>query len=361
MVDQLKILQQTYQGKKVFVTGHTGFKGSWLLLLLELLGANIKGYALESKNKNDLFNLINGNQLGNSIIHDIRDKKYLIDTVVNFQPDIIFHLAAQPLVRVSYQIPDETFEVNVMGTNFLLEAIRLLEKKCHVIIITTDKVYQNLETNVSYSETDRLGGYDPYSASKACVELLVDSYRNSFFNPSSYSSHHKSIAVARAGNVIGGGDWSSDRLLPDIARSISQQLPVFIRNPASVRPWQHVLDPLIGYLLLGKFLEENPITFSQAYNFGPLPDDTLTVEAMVQIAIGYWGKGSYKIVSSEQQPYEAQLLHLNISKALHELNWFPKIASETAVKMTVDWFKMFYEHPSAIVDFTRNQITSLFD
>ena len=361
MVDQFKILQQTYQGKKVFITGHTGFKGAWLLKILNLLGAQIEGYALAPQTKNDLFHLINGNQLGNSVIHDIRDKAFLINAVNDFQPDFIFHLAAQPLVRVSYQIPDETFEINVMGTNFLLEAIRGLEKKCHTIIITTDKVYENLESSIAFNEFDRLGGYDPYSASKACVELLVDAYRKSFFNPDQYSIHQKSIAVARAGNVIGGGDWSTDRLLPDIAKCMGKQLPVFIRNPSSVRPWQHVLDPLMGYLWLGKCIEEDPITFSQAYNFGPLPEDTFTVEAMVKKAISYWGEGSYEIVSSNEQPHEAQLLQLDISKAIHSLNWLPKFSADQSIKMTIDWYKCFYAQPSKIVDFTRNQIASFFD
>ena len=360
MVDQFKILQQTYQGKKVFITGHTGFKGAWLLKILNLLGAQIEGYALAPQTKNDLFHLINGNQLGNSVIHDIRDKAFLINAVNDFQPDFIFHLAAQSLVRVSYQITDETFEINVMGTNFLLEAIRGLEKKCHTIIITTDKVYENLESSISFNEFDRLGGYDPYSASKACVELLVDAYRKSFFNPDQYSIHQKSIAVARAGNVIGGGDWSTDRLLPDIAKCMGKQLPVFIRNPSSVRPWQHVLDPLMGYLWLGKCIEEDPITFSQAYNFGPLPEDTFTVEAMVKKAISYWGEGSYEIVSSNEQPHEAQLLQLDISKAIHTLHWIPKFNAEQAIKMTIDWYKAFYVQPSEMADFTQSQIVSFF-
>lgn len=361
MVNNFKILQQTYQGKKVFVTGHTGFKGAWLLQILNFLGAQIQGYALAPNNKNDLFHLINGNQLGYSVIHDIKDKAFLIKTVVDFQPDFIFHLAAQPLVRVSYQIPDETFEINIMGTNFLLEAVRRLEKKCHTIIITTDKVYENFESTIAYNEQDRLGGFDPYSASKACVELLVEAYRKSFFNQDKYSIHHKSLAVARAGNVIGGGDWSTDRLFPDIAKSIGHKLPVLIRNPSSVRPWQHVIDPLMGYLYLGKCLEADPKAFSQAYNFGPFPKDTFTVEAMVQKAINFWGEGSYEIVSTNKQPHEAQLLQLDISKAIHSLKWVPKFTADQAIKMTVDWYKFFYEQPSNIGDLTRNQIASFFD
>ena len=212
------LLQEAYKGKKVFLTGHTGFKGAWLLKTLSLLGATVKGYSLAPQNENDLYYLIDGDKLCNSVIADLRDKRHLEQELISFQPDFVFHLAAQPLVRLSYKIPVETFEVNVIGTANLLDTLKLISKKCSVVLITTDKVYHNNEWEYSYRENDRLGGYDPYSASKACAELLIDSYRSSFFNMNEYSKHLKGIAVARAGNVIGGGDWSKDRLIPDIVR-----------------------------------------------------------------------------------------------------------------------------------------------
>jgi len=332
-------LANTFKGKKVFLTGHTGFKGAWMLKTLSLLGAEIKGYALEPKNSNDLFCLINGEKLCHSIIADLRDKKRLVSEIIDFEPDFIFHLAAQPLVRLSYEIPTETFEVNVIGTANVLEGVRMLSKKCSVILITTDKVYQNKEWIYPYRENDRLGGYDPYSASKACAELLIDSYRNSFFNIKNYQSHLKGIAVARAGNVIGGGDWSKDRLIPDIVRSLMADKPVIIRNPNAVRPWQHVLEPVFGYLKLGMLLEEHPIEFAQAYNFGPQSEDVLSVKEMAQLAIASWGSGNYRIDHEANQPHEAGLLKLDISKVKSKLKWFPKMNANLTVKMTIDWYK----------------------
>jgi len=242
-----EIFENTYKGKKIFLSGHTGFKGSWMLTWLHQLGAEVRGYALTPENENDLYNLINGDKLCNSVIGDIRDKEKLVNTIIDFQPDFIFHLAAQPLVRRSYEMPLYTFEVNVNGTVHLLEAIRNLQKKCTVVIITTDKVYENQETDYAYREDDKLGGYDPYSASKAAAEIVVSSYRNSFFNPADYEKHKKAIATARAGNVIGGGDRAADRIVPDIIHALETGMPVIVRNPYAVRPWQHVLDPLSGY------------------------------------------------------------------------------------------------------------------
>ncbi|MFV8341090.1 CDP-glucose 4,6-dehydratase [Flavobacterium sp. XS2P39] len=349
-------LQETYKGKKVFLTGHTGFKGAWILKTLSLLGAEVKGYALAPKTKDDLFHLIDGDTICTSVIVDLRDKKRLEKEIVNFQPDFVFHLAAQPLVRLSYEIPAETFEVNVIGTANLLDAVRVLEKKCQVVLITTDKVYHNNEWIYPYRENDRLGGYDPYSASKACTELVIDSYRNSFFNTKAYDTHQKAISVARAGNVIGGGDWSQDRLVPDIAKAFAVEKPVVIRNPNSVRPWQHVLEPVVGYLLLGANLATKPIQFSQAYNFGPHLSDALSVEEMLKLAIASWGKGEYKVEKEEGQPHEAGLLKLDISKAISELNWQPKMNAEKAVSMTMDWYSEFNSNKNGILDFTTNQI-----
>jgi CDP-glucose 4,6-dehydratase len=351
-----KQLENAFKGKKVFLTGHTGFKGSWLLKTLSLLGAEIKGYALEPQTPNDLFHLIEGEKLCHSVISDLRDKKRLESAIVTFQPDFVFHLAAQPLVRLSYEIPVETFEVNVLGTANLLHSVKLLQKKCTVVLITTDKVYHNNEWVYPYRENDRLGGYDPYSASKACTELLIDSYRNSFFNVKDYGSHLTGIAVARAGNVIGGGDWSKDRLIPDIVRSLMANKPIIIRNPNAVRPWQHVLEPVLGYLSLGMHLESHPVDFAQAYNFGPESEDTYSVEEMVQLAIAAWGSGNYRIERDLNQPHEAGFLKLDISKSKSELNWMPKMNSEESIKFVLDWYRLFNSEQNGIAEFTLNQI-----
>jgi CDP-glucose 4,6-dehydratase len=349
-------LENTYKGKKVFLTGHTGFKGAWMLKTLSLLGAQIKGYALAPQTPNDLFHLIEGEKLCNSIIADLRDKKRLDSEILSFQPDFVFHLAAQPLVRLSYEIPAETFEVNVIGTANVLDAVNLLEKKCDVVLITTDKVYYNEEWIYPYRENDRLGGYDPYSASKACAELVIDSYRNSFFNINKYKEHKKAIAVARAGNVIGGGDWSKDRLIPDVAKAFAKGQPVVIRNPNSVRPWQHVLEPVVAYLLLGANLAKEPLKFSQAYNFGPHLSDALPVEEMLKLAIASWGKGDYIVEQIEGQLHEAGLLKLDISKAVSELKWQPKMNAQEAVNMTMNWYREFNANKNEILTFTRDQI-----
>ena len=362
MVDSLfEKLRESYKGKKVFLTGHTGFKGAWMLKTLSLLGAKVKGYALEPQTDNDLFCLIDGEKICDSIIADLRDRKRLEKEILDFQPDFVFHLAAQPLVRLSYEIPAETFEVNVIGTANVLDAVRFLEKKCEVILITTDKVYHNNEWIYPYRENDRLGGYDPYSASKGCAELVIDSYRSSFFNSKTYNIHQKAIAVARAGNVIGGGDWSKDRLIPDIAKAFAVDKAVVIRNPKSVRPWQHVLEPVIGYLLLGVNLSTNPLQFNQAYNFGPYLSDALPVEDMLKLAIQSWGKGEYVIKYDQNQPHEAGLLKLDISKAISELNWTPKLDAAQAVSLTMDWYSQFNTKKSEINLFTEFQVNSFLD
>lgn len=353
-------LKQIYSGKKVFLTGHTGFKGSWMLKTLSLLGAEVKGYALEPITENDLFYLIDGESLCDSVIADLRDKEKLKKELCEFEPDFVFHLAAQPLVRLSYEIPSETFEVNAIGTANLLDAIRLLDKQCSVVLITTDKVYHNYEWLYPYRENDRLGGYDPYSASKACTELVIDSYRNSFFNIKDFKNHKKGIAVGRAGNVIGGGDWSKDRLIPDIARALSQEEEIIIRNPFSVRPWQHVLEPIAGYLMLGAHLYSDPTKYAQAYNFGPVAEDALSVEQMLKLAIESWGSGKYKVVSETNQPHEAGLLKLDVSKAAFELEWFPKMKAKETVDFTIAWYKQFRNEPSTISDFTKEQVLNFF-
>ncbi len=343
----MEFLKETYSGKKVFVTGHTGFKGSWLIQILSMLGAKVKGYALAPETDLNLFNELSGSKICESEINDLRNKEALFKSVNDFQPNFVFHLAAQPLVRLSYEIPSETFEINAIGTANLLDAVRQLKNNCSVILITTDKVYHNNEWEYPYREDDRLGGYDPYSASKACAELVIDSYRNSFFNPAKLEIHKKSLAVARAGNVIGGGDWSKDRLIPDIVKSLNQSKNISIRNPKSVRPWQHVIEPLFGYLELGKKLYESPVKYSRAYNFGPNLSDTFSVQNMVEKSIEFWGGGNYSAEQNINNPHEAGLLKLDISRALSELKWKPVFNAEIAIKRTISWYKGYYNGISA--------------
>jgi CDP-glucose 4,6-dehydratase len=334
-------LKNIYSGKRVFVTGHTGFKGSWLIKILHDLGATIKGYALAPENEINLYKEFNGDLLCDSIINDLRNRDVLKKAILDFQPDYVFHLAAQPLVRLSYEIPSQTFEVNAIGTANLLDAIRLLDKKCNIVLITTDKVYHNNEWEYPYRENDKLGGYDPYSASKACCELVIDSYKNSFFNTNKYTLHQKGIAVARAGNVIGGGDWSKDRLIPDIVKFLSKEEEIVIRNPNSIRPWQHVIEPIFGYLELGAKINLDPIKFGEAFNFGPNTSDALSVEEMVDKSIQCWGNGSYRAELNANNPHEAGLLKLDISKALNQLNWRPIFNAQTAIERTINWYKNY--------------------
>jgi CDP-glucose 4,6-dehydratase len=333
-------LQQYYTNKKVFVTGHTGFKGSWLCALLYNLNAEIKGYALEPEYVRGLYETLQPFINMHSVIADIRNKEHLQKEVEDFQPDYIFHFAAQPLVRRSYQIPAETFDVNVTGTANVLEALINLKNKCTVVLITTDKVYENKEDNsILYKEDDALGGYDPYSASKACAELVISSFRNSFFNIKNYDQHLKAVASARAGNVIGGGDWNKDRIIPDIIRALQNDQVIEIRNPNAVRPWQHVLEPLVGYLLLGGMLNDKPQEFSKPYNFGPLPNDHLSVKELVETAIKIWRKGEWRDVPDASSPHEAGFLKLSIERAQKELNWQPKLNAQQAIEWTVNWYK----------------------
>lgn len=334
-------LKDIYHGKKVFITGHTGFKGAWLLQWLHLLGAQVKGYALAPENDEDLYNLIEGHTLCNSTIADIQDSTKLEDAILSFQPDFVFHLAAQPLVRLSYEIPAATFAVNAIGTAYVLDAVRKLQKPCSVVLITTDKVYENKEWVYPYRETDRLGGYDPYSASKACAEIVIHSYTQSFFNPSNFEQHQKGIASARAGNVIGGGDWAKDRIIPDIVRALRLENPITVRNPQAVRPWQHVLEPLGGYLLLGAKLAAEPQRYSGAWNFGPYAEDNKTVGDLVKIAVSIWGSGSYDYPKLLNQPHEAGLLKLDINKATNELQWYPKYNAHQAIGKTLNWYKAY--------------------
>ncbi len=348
--------EKAFKNKKVFVTGHTGFKGSWLLAWLHLLGAEIKGYSLEPNNSFDLYQLINGDKLCNSFISDIRNKEKVKQEILSFQPDFVFHLAAQPLVIASYNNPVYTFEVNTIGTANVLDALRFLDKPCIAVMITTDKVYHNYETGQAYKEEDRFGGYDPYSASKGAAELVIDSYKQSFFNPTNYLQHKKSISVARAGNVIGGGDWSQNRIVPDIVRALVSEQVIQLRNPTAVRPWQHVLEPLRGYLTLAVKQTEEPKKFADAFNFGPNLSDNLTVEQIVKNAIKIWGCGTYDIKIVNNFIHEAGLLQLDITKAKNQLEWEPKYCAEEAITKTIDWYKIYHLNKFEICDFTYNQI-----
>jgi CDP-glucose 4,6-dehydratase len=339
VIQMMAQLSDFYKGKKVFVTGHTGFKGAWLSLWLFRMGAVVRGYALPPSYKEGLFDYLPSDIFEASVFADIRDIAKLNQEVSEFKPDLIFHLAAQPLVRDSYDSPVATYETNVIGTANLLESLRILDGKCSTVIVTTDKVYKNQETGQLYKESDSLGGFDPYSSSKACTEILVDSFRNSFFGLENYLSHMKSLATARAGNVIGGGDWSRDRLVPDIMRSINDEKMVEIRNPNSIRPWQHVLEPLAGYLKLGMELNNNPAEFSTAFNFGPKEDGHYTVGELVEKFIDALGRGNWNRVKSDRLKHEANLLQLDITKAREKLKWTPRLDVGDTVNWTVEWYK----------------------
>jgi CDP-glucose 4,6-dehydratase len=344
-----------YKGKKVFITGHTGFKGAWFISWLHLLGANIKGYALPPEDEQGLFNIIKDQVNFQHVLGDIRNKSLLEKEITDFQPDFIFHLAAQALERRSYQIPAETFEVNAVGTANLLDAATKLKNKCTIVVITTDKVYENMETNYLYNEDDRLGGYDPYSASKAATEIVINSFRNSFFNTANVDAHQKALISVRAGNVIGGGDWSKDRIIPDIVRALKSGEKIFVRNPAAVRPWQHVLEPLSGYLLTGMLADSDPVKYSGAYNFGPLSGDHVPVQQLVETAIQCWGSGEWINGYDASQPHEAHLLQLSIEKAKKILGWQPKLNSKQAIEWTIDWYK---QSPAEAYNFTLRQINN---
>ena len=346
-----KLFNGVYFGKKVLITGHTGFKGSWLSLWLSLMGADITGFSLEPDTEPNHFSLLDIKI--NSIIGDIRNENLLNDFMNKYRPDIVFHLAAQPLVRRSYKIPLETFATNVIGTANLLEACRAVKSVKAIINITSDKCYENKELqNYGYKENDRLGGYDPYSASKACAELVTEAYRNSFFNVSDYGkTHNILVASCRAGNVIGGGDWSEDRLLPDIVRSASRNETTVIRNPLSVRPWQHVLEPLSGYLLLGqKLLEENK-EFARAWNFGPETGDCITVKQLLDYSQPLWNSIKYGAVPEHSDNWhEAHLLNLDCSEAKEKLKWKNVWGLKTALEKTIDWYKSFYKNGNVLTE-----------
>ncbi len=334
-------LLSNYQGKKVLITGHTGFKGSWLSIWLHKLGAEVVGIALDPKSELDNFSLSDVSSIVKDIRLDIRDKEAIIKLFKDEKPEIVFHMAAQALVLESYEFPLETFEVNTLGTANILEAIRLTDSIKAAIFITTDKVYENKEWIWPYREDERMGGYDPYSASKGACELIISSYRNSFFNPKEYPKHGKSIASVRAGNVIGGGDWSENRIIPDCIKALEKGEHIDIRSPKSVRPWQHVLEPLGGYLLLGAKMMSQPVDLAEAWNFGPEAENVLNVGDLVEMIIEIYGKGNWNDLSDTSTPHEAKLLSLDINKAKYRLDWKPLLNAKETVALTVDWYKNY--------------------
>jgi len=329
--------KQFWKGKKVFLTGHTGFKGGWLAIWLNSLGATVKGFSLDAPTTPSLFDSAGIGGLIDSEIGDIRDSKALSAAMQAFQPDIVFHLAAQSLVRLSYELPSDTFATNVMGTVNVLETVRQMNSIGAVVVVTSDKCYENKEWDWGYRECEPLGGYDTYSASKACAELVTHSYRQSFFQRSG-SEPISAIASARAGNVIGGGDWGADRLVPDILRSLQSASPVVIRNPNAIRPWQHVLEPLCGYMLLARLLYEKGEPFAQAWNFGPPDTGAKSVQWMTEEVISQWGSGSWE-QQAGGQPHEATYLKLDCSKATRNLAWIPVWNPSEALSVTVKWHK----------------------
>jgi CDP-glucose 4,6-dehydratase len=334
-----------WKNKKVFLTGHTGFKGSWLSLWLTSMGAVVTGYAMEPPTRPSLYEVTNINSLVHSVTGDIRDKELLSKAMKAANPDIVIHMAAQPLVRESYDNPVETYSVNVMGTVHLLEAVRYCNNVRAVINVATDKCYENKEWLWGYRETEPLGGYDPYSSSKACSELVTAAYQQSFFNPNNYDQHGTAIASARAGNVIGGGDWAKDRLIPDCMNSLIAGEEIVIRNPHAIRPWQHVLEPLSGYLSLAEKLFESGVKYGEAWNFGPDDRDVKSVLWLVESLCDKWGREArFRVDKENTHPHEANFLKLDCSKANARLNWHPKWDLNNALSRIIDWFESYLDH-----------------
>lgn len=338
-----------WEERRVFITGHTGFKGSWLCLWLHKLGAKITGYALDPPTEPSLFELCNVSELITSIIADIRKRDELREAMLEASPEIVIHMAAQPLVRDSYKIPVETYSTNVMGTVNLFEAVRQCQAVKAVINVTTDKCYENKEWIWGYRETEPLGGHDPYSNSKACSELVTLSYRNSYFNLKNYTDHGVAIASARAGNVIGGGDWATDRLIPDCVRSLLKGEQIVIRSPHSIRPWQHVLEPLSGYLSLAQKLYEDGPKYAEAWNFGPEDEDAKPVEWLVKRLCEKWGGATSCVIDKGPHPHEANYLKLDCSKAKAALGWNPRWSLDKAIESIIEWTRAYEKHDNIMV------------
>lgn len=330
-----------WDARRVFVTGHTGFKGGWLSLWLQNMGAQVSGFSLQPPTDPSLFNLAAVAAGMESVTGDIRDRARLTSVMQAAQPEVVFHLAAQPLVRYSYAEPVETYSTNVMGTVHLLEAVRATPSVRVVVIVTSDKCYENREWVWGYRENEPMGGYDPYSNSKGCAELVVSAYRNSYFNPECLAEHGVALASARAGNVIGGGDWAEDRLVPDILRACSAGEPVHIRNPHAIRPWQHVLEPLSGYLALAEQLWDKGARFCGGWNFGPEERDARPVSWIVEHVTRRWGEGASWELEAGDHPHEAHYLKLDCSKARAELGWQPRWGLNQALDNTIVWHKAY--------------------
>ena len=336
-MEGLALTPTFWKGRRVLLTGHTGFKGSWMSLWLQSMGAQLVGYALAPPTQPSLFEVAEVEKGMTSVIGDIRDLAKLQAVVAEFKPEVVIHMAAQPLVRYSYQNPVETYSTNVMGTVHLLEAVRNTPGVKAVVNITTDKCYENREWVWGYRENEPMGGYDPYSNSKGCAELVSSAYRSSFFNPSSHAQHGVALATVRAGNVIGGGDWAQDRLIPDILAAFEQGKLVNIRNPHAIRPWQHVLEPLRGYLTLAERLYADGATYAEGWNFGPNDEDAKPVDWIVEEMAGMWGDGAQWKIDDGEHPHEANYLKLDISKARARLDWHPTLRLNDSLKLIIDW------------------------
>lgn len=355
-MEGLVMAMEFWSNKKVLITGHTGFKGSWLSLWLQRLGASVIGYSLPAPTQPSLFEVAKIEPQLTSITGDIRDLADLQAVMLEHQPEIVFHMAAQPLVRYSYQNPVETYATNVMGTVNLLEAVRHSSSVRVVVVITTDKCYENREWVWGYRENEPMGGRDPYSSSKGCAELVTEAYRSSFFTPYPQELHQPAaIASVRAGNVIGGGDWASDRLIPDIMRAIQADQPVLIRNPHATRPWQHVLEPLGGYMLLAERLWQSGTTYAEGWNFGPNDEDVKPVSWIVDYLTRRWGEGASWKLDAGDHPHEANYLKLDCSKAKARLGWHPRLSLDTTLEWIVEFYQA-YRHQEDIAKVVDAQI-----
>jgi len=353
--DDLNEQLKGWRTRRVFVTGHTGFKGCWLAIWLRELGANVRGYALDPASEPNMFTLASVGSMVEDLRGDIRDDKKLEAAITEFAPEVVFHMAAQPLVRRSYTDPVGTYATNVMGTVHVLEAVRKTPSVRAVVCVTTDKVYRNYGWVWAYRETDRLGGYDPYASSKACAEIVSDAYRSSFFSTERLHEQHVALATARAGNVIGGGDWSEDRLIPDLVRGFGSRKPVLIRKPHAIRPWQYVLEPLHGYLMLSEQLLASGDRCARAYNFGPSDEDTWPVERIADKLVEVWGDGASWTRDPAVGEHEANFLRLDSSRARTELGWVPRLKIESALEWTMAWYSA-WNRGENMAEFSSKQI-----
>lgn len=348
-------LKTFYKGKTVLVTGHTGFKGGWLVTWLKIMGAHVIGFSLPPENgRSSLYEVASVGKGMASVFGDIRDYQAVLKVFRDCSPEIVFHLAAQPLVRQSYRDPLNTYATNIMGTVHVLEAARHSPSVRAVVNVTSDKCYKNMEWFWGYREFDSLGGYDPYSSSKACSEIVTEAYRNSFFD----GKNNVAVASARAGNVIGGGDWAEDRLVPDVIRAILTDEKIVLRYPGAIRPWQHVMEPLRGYLMLGERLWTEGARFAEAWNFGPRIDDTMPVKDLVERIIYLWGKGEISVQTGSNDLHETNYLKLDCIKASEKLNWRPLLGFNEAIEMTVAWYRSWATSPESALEVMLRQITN---